>query len=233
MLERQHSVHNPIIFNHDLEIQRRMFVEAATSTGVITDFYNCVSSKSDIYNDPNCLWEDAIKLPIIFDDAPKVKVLKNLGWYTEDDESPTLAYLPMYKDWQMKELLDVKDNSLMRIYYFGQPNPAEFRITDRKMDSIYGIHWVCKLAPERLNQFYLINDHGKHFLKKKLRPDEMGITNKPETDERVYEHDAFVEQIAQDESSGDYWDKIMGSDSENNVDFYNPFENSDKINPKD
>lgn len=232
-LERQHVVRNPIIFNKDIELQRRMFTESAISTGVIVDFYNCISDVSDIYNDPNALWDEAVKLPIIFDDAPKVKILKNYGWFTEDDERPTLAYLPMYKDWQTKELLDVRDHSLLRVYYFGQPNPAEFRVTDRKMDSIYGVYWVCKLAPERFNRFYLVNDHGKHFLKVKARPDEMGVTTKPRPDNRVFEHDSFVEQIAQDTSSGDYWDMIMGTDTENTVDFYNPYESSDKINPKD
>ena len=133
-LERQHSVNNPIIVNEDIELQRRMFWESALHTGITVDFYNCRYEKQDFNQDLNLMWDDAIRLPVIFDDAPKVKVLKNLGWYTEDDERPELVYLPMYKDWMTKELLDVKENSIIRLYYFGGITTADFRVTDKKYE---------------------------------------------------------------------------------------------------
>ena len=239
-IERQHYVNQPIIQRNDIDLQRRMFWESAVSTGIIADYYRCGSDEADFYNDPNCLWEAPIYLPIQFDDVPKVKILKQWGWYTEDDEKPTLAYLPMYSDWTTKELLDVRENSLLRIHYFGQDLPAEFRITDKKMDSIYGVHWICKLAPERFNQFYMIQEHGTHFLKKKVRLDseQHGSINPPPDDgspgdARVYEHDDMpAGQALTDRRPDDYWAMVMGEDTENNVDFYNEYQNSDKIEPK-
>ena len=232
-IERQHDVSNPIIFSSDIDLQRRMFYEAAVSTGVMVDFYRCMSDVRDFNNDPNCMWEDCISLPVIFDDAPKVKVLKELGWFSEDDERPMLVYLPMYKNWSTKELLDVRENSLMRVHFFDQPIPAEFRVMDKKMDSIYGVHWVCKLAPERLDQFYLVNDSGRHFLKKQKRYfDEADNTVMTEEDRRV-EHSEFMDTHILDDTRDDYYDMIMGSDSENNNVFFRDKGSIDKVKEKE
>lgn len=240
-VERQHSVRNPIIINEDIDIQRRMFWEAALSTGVTVDFYNCCYDKSDFYQDSNLKWKDAIYLPIIFDDAPKIKVLKDYGWFTEDDERPELAYLPMYEDWMTKKLLDLRDNSLIRVHYFGQNSSAEFRITDKKMDSIYGVYWICKLAPERLNDFYLVDIKGEHFLKRNY--DRNGVcehsnyNNEHGMDEdydaREYNHERYTDNITRSNNADDYYDIIMNVDSENTVDSYKENINVDKINETD
>lgn len=239
-LERQHVVDNPIIFNTDIDLQRRMFWEAAYSTGIIVEFYNCCRDDADWYNDPNCRWDDAIKLPVIFDDHPKVRVLKDFGWYSEDEERPELVYLPMYKDWETKELLDVRENSLMRIHYYGMTVASEFRVMNKKMDSLYGVYWICKLAPERLNDFYLIQENGRHFLKRKQRDDTCNHMpdndiNNDNVDARKYENDQFINNLVKDDSSDDYYDLIMNGDTENNSDFFEDYnENTDVIkNRKD
>ena len=221
MLERQHMVNNPIIINDDIEIHRRMFWEASLQTGIIVDFYNCYYDKSDFNQDPNLKWEDAITLPVIFDDAPKVKILKNYGWFTEDDERPQLVYLPMYKDWSTKELLDVKENSLIRVYYYGNTTPSEFRIMDKKLDSIYGVHWICKLAPERFNDFELVQEDGTKFLKRRdYRTDNVSSREidkqngahsdytKTTDDMREYNNDSYVDNIVFDKTSDKYLERM-------------------------
>lgn len=227
-LERQHSVNNPIIVNEDIELQRRMFWESALHTGITVDFYNCVYEKQDFNQDLNLMWDDAIRLPVIFDDAPKVKVLKNLGWYAEDDERPELVYLPMYKDWMTKELLDVKENSIIRLYYFGGITTADFRVTDKKLDSVYGVYWICKLAPERMNDFTMVELNGEHFLKRsEVRPRhteymskqlEDGYSSDYEntSDYRTYEHDSYVNQIVDNDDNGGSADSLNYSDTESN-----------------
>lgn len=227
-LERQHVVKNPIIFNHDIDLQRRMFWEAAQSTGVLVDFYNCVSDKSDFNNDPNIKWDDRVILPVIFDDAPKVKIIKELGWYTEDDERPMLAYLPIYKDWTTKELLRLHEQSLMRIYYYGQSIPSEFRVMDKRLDSIYGVYWICKLAPERLDKFVLVEESGRHFLKLDIRNEEKDTDYDKGTDNR-YEHDEDAANILYDNTSDGYFDEIMNGESENTTDFYKSEDNEDDV----
>ena len=227
-LERQHSVHNPVIINEDIELQRRMFWESALHTGITVDFYNCKFEQQDFNQDLNLMWDDAIRLPVIFDDAPKVKVLKNLGWYTEDDERPELVYLPMYKDWMTKELLDVKENSIIRLYYFGGISTADFRVTDKKMDSVYGVYWVCKLAPERMNDFTMIELNGEHFLKRsevrsrhteymdKQISDGYNPDYDKSSDFRNYEHSSYVNQIVDNDEDGGLADNLNYSSTENN-----------------
>lgn len=229
-VERQHVVNNPVIFNHDIDIQRRMFWEAAESTGIIVEFYNCMYDNSDFNNDPNCLWEDKIILPVIFDDHPKVKVIKELGWFTEDDERPMLVYIPMYRDWTTKELLHLREQSLIRVFYYGNEIPSEFRITDKKMDSLYGVHWVCKLAPERFNRFCFIQENGRHFLKLKERHDEStGEEGGYKDGYQNYDHDSYINNIAREHPFDDYFDDIMNGDSENTVDFYTKEANDDDL----
>lgn len=225
-IERQHQVNNPYIWRHDLDHLRRQFWEAAQSTSLTVDYYACISDKDDWNNDPNVRWAEPILLPVIFDDSPRVKILKNFGFYSEDDERPTLLYLPMYIDWMTKDLLDVRENSLIRVHYFGQNIPAEFRITDKRMDSVYGIFWVCKLAPERFNQFYLVQEHGRHFLKLGRRDSDVRCEHEymdegKDKDTRTFEHDDYTENMRTPGfSADDYFDKIMDSETENTVDFY-------------
>ena len=227
-LERQHSVHNPVIINEDIELQRRMFWESALHIGITVDFYNCKFEQQDFNQDLNLMWDDAIRLPVIFDDAPKVKVLKNLGWYIEDDERPELVYLPMYKDWMTKELLDVKENSIIRLYYFGGISTADFRVTDKKMDSVYGVYWVCKLAPERMNDFTMIELNGEHFLKRsevrsrhteymdKQISDGYNPDYDKSSDFRNYEHSSYVNQIVDNDEDDGLADNLNYSSTENN-----------------
>lgn len=238
-LERQHSVHNPVIINEDIELQRRMFWESALHTGITVDFYNCKFEQQDFNQDLNLMWDDAIRLPVIFDDAPKVKVLKNLGWYTEDDERPELVYLPMYKDWMTKELLDVKENSIIRLYYFGGISTADFRVTDKKMDSVYGVYWVCKLAPERMNDFTMIELNGEHFLKRsevrsrhteymdKQISDGYNPDYDKSSDFRDYEHSSYVNQIVDNDEDEGLVDNLNYSNTENNNVGYTDREDND------
>lgn len=233
-LQRQHEVNNPIIVNEDIDLQRRMFWEAAISTGIVVDFYRCKVDVSDFYQDPHLEYDEPIRVPIIFDDHPKVKILKMYGWFTEDEDHPTMAYLPMYSDWNTKELLDVRENSLMRISYYGQPRQADFRIMDKKMDSLYGVYWVCKLAPEMSNEFTLVNNHGEHFLQKEPEGRPRGSKYVQEhgsdVDNRKYEDDSFVDNYTVLDSNEDYFSKLVSKvNTENNVITNDPKENKDIV----
>ena len=198
-----------------LDLVRRMSFEAMLSTGITVDFYRCNSSKSDLYQDPDCTWDPAIQVSCIFEDNPKVKILKNLGWYNEDEEiRPPIIYLPMYIDWESKKLFDVTSNSLVRVHYFGQNTPSEFRITERKMDSVYGVYWVCKLSPERLNKFEEVRINGTHFLKRKDRDDGC-IHDKENNDSDSdfngdLEHEDYENYLKKSNNEEEYYDMIMG-----------------------
>lgn len=206
-LESQHLSGNPIIFGKDVDLVRRMAFEGFFSVGITVEYYRCWYDKKDFYQDPDCKWDDKILMHAVFDDNPRVKVLKDLGWYNEDDEikSP-IIYLPLYKDWYTKEVFDIKDNSLIKVNYFGQASPSEFRITEKKMDSVYGVYWICKLAPERLEDFFITTNDGTHYLKRKTKDDRFTETcehdvNNTGEDERVYQHGDYEKNVTDDYSS--------------------------------
>ena len=210
-IEPQHIVEGPRSFNSDISLVRRMTWEAMSQVGITITFYRCSYDVSDFYQDPACSWDSGIPLNAIFEDNPKVKLLKDLGWYNEDEEiRAPIIYLPMYSNWVTKEILDVKANSLVEIHYFGQATPAKFRITERKMDSVYGCYYVCKLAPERMDNFELVLKEGLYYLKKDdTRPEvcadvvqarEDATVEGFEPDKRVYNHSAI----------DDYANTVMG-----------------------
>lgn len=171
-IESQHTVANTRVIGRDIDLMRRIVWEAMMGVGITVRYFKCRSSQSDFYQDPDCQWDDAINVDAIFEDNPKIKLLKELGWYHEDDERLQLIYLPIYRNWVEKEVFDVKENSLIQVHYFGQTEPAEFRITERKLDSVYGCYYICKLAPERLNNFVMIQQDGSSYLKRRDRPDD-------------------------------------------------------------
>lgn len=211
-LESQHLSGNPIIFGKDIDLVRRMAFESFMSMGITVEYYRCWYDKKDFYQDPDCKWDDRILMHAVFEDNPRIKVLKDLGWYNEDEEirSP-IIYLPLYKDWRSKEVFDIKDNSLIKVHYFGQESPSEFRITEKKMDSVYGVNWICRLAPERLEDFFTITDNGTHYLKRKKPGDRIPETcdhdaNDTHEDGRIYQHGDYEKNV-----SDDYSSLIMGS----------------------
>ena len=218
-IEEQHTITGPKIFGKDIDLVRRMMFESSVSVGTTVEYFRCNKEIRDFNQDPDGEWDTGIKLNAIFEDNPKVSVLKNLGWYNEDEEiRPPIIYLPIYKNWESKDILDITDNSLIRVHYFGQIEPSEFRITDKKMDSVYGVYWVCKLAPERLDNFVEVTDNGSRFLKRREDRSDSCIhrENEVESDVRTYEHEDYENYIeksdkksSKDDNNDDYSSLIM------------------------
>jgi hypothetical protein len=91
-------------------------------------------------------------------------MLKDLGWYNEDDEiRPLIIYLPIYRN-QERDLLNVRENCIVEILYFGVNKTGKFRVTAKRLDSLYGNYWVCKCVPERTISFIDNYDDGFHYL---------------------------------------------------------------------
>ena len=167
-LEDQNLIRQKNLFRCDISLQRRLFYDACLHSGYKVEYFEAEREQRDLYYDTTVLWKESIILPCIFDDTKNIKILKNLGWFAADQEiQPNILYLPMYKKWETKEILDLQDQSLFRINYFGQNYPVDFRLSEKRRDSVYGIYWICKLAPEYLDNFYYITDHGSHYLKRK------------------------------------------------------------------
>lgn len=154
----------PRIIGPDSDIVRRMFLEASETMGCTALFYELITDEKDFYKDTINLYKQPLKLEVIFDDNPKVKMLKNLGWYNEDEEiRPLLIYLPIYKN-QEKDLLNVRENCIVEILYFGVDKTGKFRISAKRLDSLYGNYWVCKCVPERIESFTPDTIDGYEYL---------------------------------------------------------------------
>lgn len=193
-IERQHIVPHPNIYSLDHDLNRRMANEACAHSGYKVQYFEAIE-ESDFYQDKVVTWKDAVVMDCIFDENPKVKILKELGWYNHDSEiQGQIIYLPMYKGLNglSKDIFSVKDQSLIRVSYFGQNYPVDFRITEKRMDSTYGIFWICKLAPESLDNFEYITSHGSHFLKRRDDAPEECVhdtTEDKDKDERVFQNE--------------------------------------------
>lgn len=171
-LEKQHLVTHQNIYAKDLGLWRRQCFEAMEHSGYKVEYFNAIDRGADLYQDPITQWEDSIILSCILDEHPKVKLLKEYGWYNEDEDlRGSIIYLPMYKDWTCKEIFHVEKESLVRVSYFGQTSPKDFRISDIQEDSVYGVYYICKIVPERFDNFEYITENGNHYLKKKYGRD--------------------------------------------------------------
>ena len=102
------------------------------------------------------------------------------------------------------------DSPLIKVHYFGSTSPSEFRITEKKMDSVYGMYWVCKLAPERLEDFYTITEDGTHYLKRSSNRDRAWEHKINDTDEdnRIYNHGDYEKNVS---GGDDYSSLVMGN----------------------
>ena len=181
------------LFRSDVDLQRRIFIDACLHSGFKVEYFEAVKEKRDIYQDPVTEWKQSAILPCIIDEHPKIQLLKSYGWYEADQEiQGQILYLSIYRNWETKEILDLQDQSLFRIHYFGQNFPSDFRLVSKRMDSVYGVYWICRIAPEHLDNFYYVTDHGTHFLKKKS-DNTVNCEHKEKEDtsidKRVYQHE--------------------------------------------
>jgi len=139
----------PRIIGQDSDIVRRMFWESSKAVGSTAIYHELAEVRKDIYNDPTTKYCAPIVLEVLFDENPKVKMLRDFGWFNEDEEiRPLIVYLPIYRDDQ-RNLLNVQEHALLELVYMGVNKTAWFRITAKRLDSLYGNYWICKCAPER------------------------------------------------------------------------------------
>ncbi len=154
----------PRIIQPDSDIVRKIFLEASEAVGCTAIYREVKLTTKDLYNDPTNHYEDPIVLEVLFDENPKVKVMKSYGWYNEDEEiRPLLIYLPIYKNIH-RELLNVMEESIIEIVYAGVEKRALFKISAKRLDSLFGNYWICKCVPERRVCFHYNPEDGFEFL---------------------------------------------------------------------
>lgn len=124
--------------------------ESASLLGNECSIYLIKNREDDINNDPYIEYYDPVKINILFDKNPK-SILKKLGWYTEDDKLPYIAYLTCLSDNykinypQKYSLIEVPNTMI------NSKNSNKFVISDIKGSKINPLFWICKLVPYRYN----------------------------------------------------------------------------------
>lgn len=131
-------------------------------------------------------YSDPIKTNIIFEENPKVKTLKTLGWYSENKEdSPIIAYLAF-------DVPNLTVESKLTIPPFQEIRTSDkvFVVKDITTNLQFPDCWVVKLAPEYstskttqqvITQEEENQDSGFTFLRPKTKHnDQINATRAPE-----------------------------------------------------
>lgn len=85
------------------------FLEASYMHGNKVAIHTVDDYDVSILNAEDYKYNEPVETYIIFDDRPKVQLLKKLGWYREDDEiKPSLAYIPTHLLWETIQDLEIE-----------------------------------------------------------------------------------------------------------------------------
>lgn len=132
------------LFKSDAEIYRKFFKEQARLLGVHVQYLYPIDLDFDLHGQENPRgYSEPIEMDIIFDQSPKLKTLKKLGWVSESkDDKPYIVQLPYDSPNLQKGCLVVLPSPLPL-------SPSRvFKITDITVDQILPDSWYCKVAPK-------------------------------------------------------------------------------------
>lgn len=137
------------LFQHDATIYRRFFKEQAKLLGIPALYQYPIEMDHTAHaqEDPKG-YSDPIPLDIIFDQSPKLKTWKKLGWVPESPEDNSYLIQVPY------DTPNLQKGSLITL-----PSPLPlipsrvFKITEITVDQVLPDSWYCKVAPkfEKMN----------------------------------------------------------------------------------
>lgn len=128
----------------DAKIYRKFFKEQARLLGIKVQYMYPVDMDFTLHGQENPLgYSEPIDMDIIFDQSPRLRTLKKLGWVSESpDDKPYLVQLPYDAPNLQKGCLIVLPTPLPLV-----PSRV-FKITDITVDQILPDSWYCKVAPK-------------------------------------------------------------------------------------
>lgn len=153
------------LFQRDAELYRRFFKEQAKLLGVHVQYKYPVDMKFTVHGQEDPLgYSEPIEMDVIFDQSPRLKTLRKLGWVSEDpNDKPYIIQVPY-------DTPNLQKGSLIII---PSPLPLEpskvFKITEITVDHVLPDSWYCKVAPKFEKQDALTSkdykDKPNSFLK--------------------------------------------------------------------
>ena len=130
------------LFNKDALIYRNFFKEQAKLLGIQVQYQYPIEMEFTTHGqeDPKG-YSEPISLNVIFDQSPRLKTLKKLGWVSEDkSDKPYIIQVPY-------DTPNLQKGCLVTL-----PSPFSgsrvFKITEITVDQILPDSWYCKIAPK-------------------------------------------------------------------------------------
>lgn len=132
------------LFTKDAEIYRKFFKEQARLLGIRVQYKYPIDMDFTIHSqeDPRG-YSEPITLDVVFDQSPKLRTLRKLGWVSEDSsDKPYLVQVPYDTPNLQKGCLIILPDTI------SEGEGREFKITDITVDQILPDSWYCRLAPK-------------------------------------------------------------------------------------
>ena len=133
------------------ELWEERITEAAYLLGQECMLYQINSKDDDINRDPKIEYKEPVKANILLETQPK-PVLKRMGWVTETDELPYVAYITRLAE----DYSPIVIEKYVKISVPNSLGETDFIISDVAGSKIDPLFWTCKLVPYRYN---IVNDH--------------------------------------------------------------------------
>lgn len=133
--------------DYEHQMHEQLIAESARLLGQKCKLYLIDKIVKDLNHDPYIEYNNCpIDINILFESNPK-PILKKMGWYTEDEDLPYVAYITRWSD----RYEEFTISEYMRIEINNSQGRSEFLITDIKGSKIDPLFWTCKLVPYRYN----------------------------------------------------------------------------------
>lgn len=159
------------LLSKDAEIYRKFFKEQAKLLGIHVQYKYPIDMKFTTHGQEDPLgYSEPIEMDIIFDQSPRLKTLRKLGWVSEDpSDKPYIVQVPY-------DTPNLQKGSLLIL---PSPLPLEpskvFKITEITVDQVLPDSWYCKVAPKFEKQNALTPEDYKDKPNAFLRVDNHAI----------------------------------------------------------
>lgn len=131
-----------ILVNEDSTLFREFFSEMAALRGISVDYIYPVDEDVEIHGQIFPHFSSIFNINVVFDSTPKVKTLKNYGWFSENsDDKPYIIYFPY-------DTPHIQTKARIKLYPIGCEKDGKwFEITDISQAIEYPDTYACRVAP--------------------------------------------------------------------------------------
>lgn len=131
-----------LLTDKDAKLFRTFFKEAAMLRGIDVRYQYIIQESISIHSESDLTLSEPINMSILFDENPRLKTLKTIGWVSENPEDkPYIAYLPFdAKELSVRNVIEIPP-----IGSFDKSR--KFRITAITTSIEFPDSWLCTLAP--------------------------------------------------------------------------------------